>query len=102
MNFGCEQSTTKDAELFPRARIAGSIRLWPRCDGHQAPRGRVFTGLDCAEIRNKVRNKSMNYTRPQITGNFRAVSSIQSEKGEGQQEISDVFLTNGAAYQADE
>jgi hypothetical protein len=44
----------------------------------------------------------MCYTRPQITGNFRAVTSIQSEKGSGQIEGNPVFLTNGAAYQADE
>jgi hypothetical protein len=44
----------------------------------------------------------MRYIRPQITGSFRAVSSIQSQKGLGQQEINTVFLTNGAAYQADE
>jgi hypothetical protein len=44
----------------------------------------------------------MRYIRPQITGNFRAVSSIQSEKGMGQIEGNPVFLTNGAAYQADE
>jgi hypothetical protein len=44
----------------------------------------------------------MRYVRPQITGSFRAVSSIQSDKGTGMQEINPVFLSNGAAYQADE
>jgi len=44
----------------------------------------------------------MRYTRPQITGSFHAVSSIQSMKGNLHQEINPVFLTNGAAYQADE
>ena len=44
----------------------------------------------------------MRYVRPQITGVFRAVSSIQSEKGEGQQEVGSIFLTNGAAYQSNE
>jgi hypothetical protein len=45
----------------------------------------------------------MRYTCPQITGNFLAVSTIQSTKGLGRQEIGNpVFLTNGAAYQADE
>ncbi|MEO8735829.1 MAG: hypothetical protein ABI380_04750 [Edaphobacter sp.] len=45
----------------------------------------------------------MSYIRPQITGNFRAVSTIKAQKGLGHHEISNpVFLTNGAAYQADE
>jgi hypothetical protein len=44
----------------------------------------------------------MRYIRPQITGSFRAISSIQSVKGMGHQEINPLFLTNGAAYQADE
>lgn len=44
----------------------------------------------------------MRYTRPQITGSFHAVSSIQSMKGGIHQEISSLFFTTSAAYQADE
>jgi hypothetical protein len=44
----------------------------------------------------------MRYTRPQITGSFHAVTSIQSMKGTHHEEINPVFLTNSAAYQADE
>lgn len=45
----------------------------------------------------------MRYTRPQITGSFPAVSTIKSDKSSGETEIGNPpFVTNGAAYQADE
>ena len=44
----------------------------------------------------------MRYTSPQITGSFPAVSAIQSMKGTIHTELNPVFLTNSAAYQADE
>jgi hypothetical protein len=44
----------------------------------------------------------MRYLRPQITGVYLAVSLIKSVKGTGHDELGTIFLTNGAAYQADE
>jgi hypothetical protein len=44
----------------------------------------------------------MRYIQPQITGTFRAISAIQSDKGEGIQEANPVFLTNGPAYTSNE
>lgn len=44
----------------------------------------------------------MKYIQPKITGIFRALSAIKSDKGAGVQEIGTEFLTDGAGYQADE
>ena len=44
----------------------------------------------------------MKYVNPQITGSFRAVSTIQSDKFSGPAEINPLLVTNGAGYQADE
>jgi hypothetical protein len=44
----------------------------------------------------------MRYIQPQITGVFRAVSAIKSEKGGGPLEINLPVFSNTAAYQADE
>jgi hypothetical protein len=44
----------------------------------------------------------MRYVHPQITGTYRAVSAIQSEKGEGIQESNPVFLTTPPAYTSNE
>ncbi len=44
----------------------------------------------------------MRYIQPQITGVFRAVSTIKSEKGPSAHEMGTGQFTNGAGYQADE
>jgi hypothetical protein len=51
---------------------------------------------------NQREELTMRYIQPHITGTFRAVSAIQSEKGAPNQEIGGVLFTNGPAYQADE
>jgi hypothetical protein len=44
----------------------------------------------------------MRYIQPQITGIFRAVSTIKSDKGPSAQETGTLQFTNDAGYQADE
>lgn len=44
----------------------------------------------------------MRYTQPQITGTFKATSTIKSTKIAPNSEVSTNLMTNGAAYQADE
>jgi len=44
----------------------------------------------------------MRYVLPQITGVFRAVSTIKSQKGPGPVEAITHVFSNGAGYQADE
>jgi uncharacterized protein (DUF2141 family) len=58
--------------------------------------------FECTEIRNKERKYTMSYVHPQITGTYRAVSAIQSQKGEGHVESNPIFLTNGPAYNSNE
>jgi hypothetical protein len=44
----------------------------------------------------------MRYIKPQVTGVFRAVSTIKSDKGPSAEEIATGSFTNNAGYQADE
>jgi hypothetical protein len=44
----------------------------------------------------------MRYIKPQITGVFRAVSTIKSSKGPSAEETSTGGFTNNVGYQADE
>lgn len=77
-------------------------QVWP-CHDMVIKSGRFERSpFECTEIRNKERKYTMRYVHPQITGTYRAVSAIQSQKGEGIQESNPVFLTNGAAYKSNE
>jgi hypothetical protein len=44
----------------------------------------------------------LRYTNPQITATYRAISAIQSQKGQGILEANPVFLTEGPAYTSNE
>jgi hypothetical protein len=77
-------------------------QVWP-CHDMAIKSARLDRSLfEGTEIRNKERKYTMRYVHPQITGTYRAVSAIQSEKGEGIQESNPVFLTTPPAYSSNE